>query len=121
MISDALDRMCTIASAGPTEGVSRTTPRLLEMGDRALDMATPVQAYSAAVAASVRVRAAKADDHASQLAPIVIGLRRAGATLAEIAAELGRRRVTAPRGGFRWSKTQVSRVLARAASQRAGR
>ncbi len=62
---------------------------------------------------SLRVRAAKADNFAQRLAPVIADIRAEGTgTSAAIAHELNERDIQAPRGG-QWSTKQVQRVLAR--------
>lgn len=64
-------------------------------------------------ATSAAVRAAKATERASDLAPMVADLRAAGASsLRAIAAGLNGRGVSAPRGG-EWSAAQVRTLLAK--------
>ncbi|AYG60433.1 recombinase family protein [Rhizobium jaguaris] len=58
-------------------------------------------------------KTAKAEDFASQLAPIARELQASGASLRTIAAELTSRGIPTPRGG-EWSAVQVKRVLERA-------
>ncbi len=58
--------------------------------------------------------AARADERAQELAPVIAELRARGVTsLGKIAAELCARNIPAARGGSKWSEVQVSRVLAR--------
>lgn len=64
-------------------------------------------------AASAAVRAAKAQERAADLAPILGDLRASGAvSLRELAAGLNVRKIPTARGGS-WSPVQVSRVLER--------
>lgn len=65
-------------------------------------------------AVSVAARAAKADERAALVAPIVKELQAAGASLRTIAANLNERGIPTPRGG-EWSAVQVKRVVERAA------
>ena len=65
-------------------------------------------------AVSVAARAAKANERAALVAPIVKELQAAGASLRTIAAELNERGIPTPRGGA-WSAVQVKRVVERAA------
>jgi DNA invertase Pin-like site-specific DNA recombinase len=65
-------------------------------------------------AVSVAARAAKADERAALVAPIVKELQAAGASLRTIATELNERGIPTPRGG-EWSAVQVKRVVDRAA------
>lgn len=58
-------------------------------------------------------KTAKADDFASQIAPIARELQEGGASLRSIAAELTARGIPTPRGG-EWGAVQVKRVLERA-------
>jgi DNA invertase Pin-like site-specific DNA recombinase len=64
--------------------------------------------------ASVAARIAKANNRASDLAPIIEELKTAGAvSLRQIAAGLNGKGITAARGK-KWSAMQVQRVMARA-------
>jgi DNA invertase Pin-like site-specific DNA recombinase len=68
----------------------------------------------AARAVSVERRKVIADDRAAELAPFIVELQAAGVTsLNKIAAALTGRGISAPRGGERWTPSQVSRVLSR--------
>jgi DNA invertase Pin-like site-specific DNA recombinase len=61
-------------------------------------------------ARAVAARRGHADERAGRVAPVIAGIRAAGATsLRAIAAELDARGIPAPRGG-RWSATAVMRV-----------
>lgn len=61
--------------------------------------------------ASVRIRQAKAERRAADLAPIITEIRASGATsLREIAAALNARGIPTARGG-QWSAVQVSRII----------
>jgi hypothetical protein len=61
-----------------------------------------------------KVRTARADAHASRLAPTIEKLQARGATtLRAIAAELNARGIPTPRGQGQWQAAQVWRVLAR--------
>jgi DNA invertase Pin-like site-specific DNA recombinase len=63
--------------------------------------------------ASVRVRRKQADQRATDLAPSIEELRRAGATsLRALAHGLNERALPAPRGGL-WTAAQVRRLLSR--------
>jgi DNA invertase Pin-like site-specific DNA recombinase len=66
-------------------------------------------------AASVAVRIKKADDRATDLAPIVRELQANGASLRAIAAELTARGIRTARNGT-WTAVQVSRILQREAA-----
>jgi Recombinase len=69
--------------------------------------------------AAYKVRRARAQERAVDLAPIVKVLRAAGITsLNAIAAALNAHGIQTPAGRHRWYPTQVSRVLKRLAAQR---
>ncbi|HEY8614174.1 MAG TPA: recombinase family protein [Roseomonas sp.] len=64
--------------------------------------------------ASAATRAAKAQERARSLAPVVAELREAGHTsLERLAAAMTERRIATARGQERWSPEQVRRLLAR--------
>jgi DNA invertase Pin-like site-specific DNA recombinase len=63
-------------------------------------------------AASIRVRAAKANKRASDLRPLIDSIRSNGASsLRQIAAALNQKGIPAARGG-QWTSVQVGRILA---------
>ena len=63
--------------------------------------------------AGIRAAVAKADHHASNLAPVIASLRLEGmASLRELADALNQRGMLTPRGG-RWHKSSVRNLLAR--------
>jgi len=62
-------------------------------------------------AISVAARRHKAARHAADLVPTIRELQAGGASLRQVAAELTRRHIPAPRPGGAWSATQVTRVL----------
>ncbi len=65
---------------------------------------------------SRRVRQARADARAVDVAPAIAELRSAGVrSLAGLARGLSGRGILTPRGAAAWSSVQVSRVLARLA------
>jgi hypothetical protein len=65
-------------------------------------------------AASVEFRTARADAHATELAPTIKAIQASGVTtLRAIAAELNRRGIPTRRGLGEWDATRVRRVLAR--------
>jgi len=66
----------------------------------------------AGASASVAMRAAKADQRAHDLGPMVRELQNGGASLRQIAATLNERKIPTARGG-EWSAVQVKRVLDR--------
>jgi DNA invertase Pin-like site-specific DNA recombinase len=66
-------------------------------------------------AMSAAARSAKADERASDVAPIIRELRDGGASLREIAAELTTRGIMTPRGS-EWTATAVKRAAARTAN-----
>lgn len=67
----------------------------------------------AAAVASAAARSRAADQAAGQVAPIIRELSAAGLSLHAIAAELGKRGVSTPRGGT-WTATAVRRAITRA-------
>ncbi|MCE4223632.1 recombinase family protein [Methylobacterium sp. C25] len=62
---------------------------------------------------SVAVRQQKADQRATDLAPVIRELQAAGLTVAAVARELTRRGIPTPRGKHTWASQQVVNVLAR--------
>lgn len=81
--------------------------RGVKLGNPALRAGSPEAAQKAREARQERAKSRAAD-----LAPYVQAARRAGATsLAQIAEALEGRGVRAPRGGSRWTPTQVRRLL----------
>lgn len=65
-------------------------------------------------AASAEVRAAKADEWAADVAPMIRDLQAGGASLRQIASQLTARGILTPRG-CDWSAVAVKRVIERAA------
>jgi hypothetical protein len=66
--------------------------------------------------AAHKVRAARANAHAADLAPILKELQAAGITsLNRIAAALDERRIPTPAGSGHWHAAQVARLLRRLA------
>lgn len=59
-------------------------------------------------------KAAKADDFAAQVAPLIRELQANGVSLRGVATELNARGVPTPRGG-EWTAVQVSRIMSRVA------
>lgn len=59
-------------------------------------------------------QAARANERAADLAPIIYELNRTGITsLSSIARALTERRIPTPRGGGEWTATQIARTMAR--------
>jgi hypothetical protein len=66
--------------------------------------------------ASAKVRGAKANMRAQDVAPIIRELQSAGASLRRIADELTARGIPTAQGGETWTATGVKRVVERAAA-----
>lgn len=64
---------------------------------------------------SAEVRAAKADERAADVAPLIRELRDNGASLRQIAGELTSRGILTPRGS-QWTATAVKRAVERSAN-----
>jgi DNA invertase Pin-like site-specific DNA recombinase len=92
----------------------RTKAAMAAAKARGARLGSPVAAQTARIATEAKSK--KAATIASNIAPIIDSIERAGAkTLAEIAAALEARGIKTPRGGTTWQPIQVSRIKQRAA------
>jgi hypothetical protein len=74
----------------------------------------PRKVSAKARAASIKVRKARADARAAEVAPIIAGLWAAGVTsVSDIAEALKERGVRTPTGKLNWHSVQVRLLLAR--------
>ena len=62
--------------------------------------------------ASALARRASAQSRANDLMPVILPLRSAGKSLAQIATELNNQNISTPRGG-KWQPTQIARLIDR--------
>ncbi|GJE81066.1 recombinase family protein [Methylorubrum thiocyanatum] len=109
--------MAVVAQAERKMISARTKAALAAAKERGVKLGGPTHHLPAqagrAAEASASARSSKAQDRASDLARDIAELRSEGASsLRDIAAGLGRRGITTPRGAA-WTATAVRRVLAR--------